>query len=205
MNIPAIIAISIMIIVFLIVSIFIFMKFSNIKKKYKGYKKVKGKCVDYNKVFKSMSVGDVREWWKYPIVVYEVDNKLYQITSNVAYSLGFPLKNRKFTVFYNPNNPKDAILADNHRLVLFIFVGFFIGVLFMLYFLINNVILDNALKYYEYKVTCNVSGHVYTETGGVDAKSEEEALELFKEKFKEKYKFWDENCKFQEVSKSSDK
>ena len=71
----------------------------------------------------------------------------------------------------------------------------------VLSFVLNNLILDNALKYYEYKVTCNVSGYVYTETGGVEAKSEEEALELFKEK----YKFWNENCKFQEVSKSSDK
>ena len=204
MNIPAIIVISIMTIVFLIVSIFIFMKFSNIKKKSKGYKKVKGKCVDYGKAFKSMSVGDVGQWWKYPIVVYEVDNRLYQITSNVAYGLGVPLKNRKFTVFYNPNNPKDAILADQHRWFLFIFVGFFVGVLCMLYFLINNLILDNTLKYYEYKVTCNVSGYVYTETGGIEAKSKDEALNLFKEKFKEKYKIWNESCEFEEVNTNAD-
>lgn len=200
MNISAIVAMLVMIITFLIVSIFLFIEFYKTKNKTKGYKKVRGKCVDYNKVFQKKIIGDVGQYWKYPIVVYEVDNKPYQITSRTSYGLGTPLKNKKFTVFYNPNNPNDAILANQHRLLFFIFVGFSIGILCMLYFLINDIILDNTTKYYKYRVTCNVNGYVYNETRETEAKSKDDALDLIKEK----YKNWAATCEYEEVNANAD-
>ena len=55
------------------------------------------------------------------------------------------------------------------------------------------------MKYYEYRVTCNISGYVYDELEGIEAKSKDEALNLIKEK----YKMW-KNCVFNEVNSNTD-
>ncbi len=200
MNIAAIIAMLIMIISFLLFFIFIFIKFYKIKNKSNGYKKIRGKCVDYNKVFMKNSISDVGEWRKYPIVIYEVDNRQYQVTGQTAYGLGTPLKNIKFTVFYNPNDPNDAILADQHRWFLIILIGLLLGIVCILYFLINNLILGNNMKIYTYQIKCNYKGYVYDEIEETEAKSRDEALNLIKEK----YKNWPATCEFEEVNKYTD-
>ena len=51
MNISVIVAMLVMIMTFSVVSIFVFSEFYKAKNKTKGYKKVRGKCVDYNKFF----------------------------------------------------------------------------------------------------------------------------------------------------------
>ena len=163
-------------------------------KKIMGYKKIKGEVIDFREKF------NYRKYIKlyYPVVRYIVDNKEYRIVGKLGYSLS-PFMPKKLIVMYNPQNPNDAELSSLKKFVLIVIVVFVMGILLMLYFLINDLVLDNTIKYYEYRVKCNVNGYIYDELEGIEAKSKEEALNLIKER----YKNW-EDCIFEKVNFDKD-
>lgn len=190
MNIPAIVVILIMVIGFAFALIFCIISLKRINGKSVGYKKAKGNVVDFIEKFHYKQF----ERRFYPIVRYKVDNKEYEIVGKIGY--GFSLfMPKKITVMYNPQNPEESELSDLKKLFLKVIVAFSIAILSMMFFLVNDIILDNTMKYYEYRIICNVDGYVYDTLEGREAKSKSQALELIKEK----YKNW-KNCNFEEVN-----
>lgn len=164
MNIVAIVGITIMLIVILVVFVIIILFFNNNNKGTKGFKKTKGKVVAFNEVFHSHSFKRLY----YPIVVYKVNDKEYEITSQIGYGKSIFMPKR-IKVLYNPNNPYDAQTADKNIFSIIIVLFFFISILMFMDFFINDIILmknkenkkeDNV---YSYRVACNVSGYIYDE------------------------------------------
>lgn len=191
MNVPAIIALVILIIGFMANLMYPIFKFKKVCKKIAKYKKVKGKVIDFIEHF---HLFHFRRRY-YPVVKYTVDNKDYEIVSKVGYGLSFFMP-KKLTVLYNPQNPSESELTNQRNLILIAIIGFSIAVLLMILFLVEGLFLDNTMKVYEYRVICNYEGYTYDEIEAREAKTKEEALNLIKEK----YKNWNMPCEFEEVN-----
>lgn len=81
------------------------------KKEYgKCLEKCKGIMIDNKLKMNESKTG----WSRYPTIEYKINEKVYQIPSTVGYGgiLSLFLKQKKVTVYYNKENPKEAYVKN---------------------------------------------------------------------------------------------
>lgn len=138
MKLPAIIAIIFMIFVFTIICIFAYIILTKEYRKTKKWVKIQGTCI--NCVKRKVADGTGFKTMQFPVVIYLYDDKEYTVISEIGYSLGTNLINKKYTVVCNPNNPNEATLNNKKNFWLIFLICFIITVLVMVYDLVKNII-----------------------------------------------------------------
>lgn len=113
---------------------YVLRRYIKVKKYVKNFKTVMGICTnDYRTVGLFEGRNGARS---HPCIVYTVNSRQYEILSKVTYEgvVAFMITGKKFKVLYNPDDPKDAILANElTSCILFCFICIiFISVLFCL-------------------------------------------------------------------------
>lgn len=81
-------------------------------------KKEHGKCLEKCKgimIDNKLKMNESKTGWsRYPTIEYKINEKTYQISSTVGYGgiLSLFLKQKKKTVYYNKENPKEAYVKN---------------------------------------------------------------------------------------------
>lgn len=179
---------AIILILVIVISIFfvfgfkMFKKYWKLKKYSKNFNKVKGICTKNEKYYyQGVGVMDEdRGMRSNPYIEYTVLNRKYEIASKISYGgiAAFILKKRKFTVFYNPQNPYDAVLKNEISFYFQMF-SFCIFIILILLYLLLNIVFNNTYKNYQYSVYCTIENKEFKMTNKVIAKTDKEALNRF--------------------------